>query len=204
MICIYIPKHFQEQDLTQICAFIKEYSFGILTSVKDCKPIASHLPFVVEQEEKSIRLFGHMAVGNPLWKTFEGQEVLVIFHGPHAYVSPSYYNSKLSVPTWNYIAVHAYGQARIITDNHESRKTLLKMIHKYEPVYEKQWEQLPEEYVQKMLKGIVSFEINVTRFESQFKLSQNKTEDERMLIIQGLKKSGNRTISEIAAWMEKK
>ncbi|HEY3992780.1 MAG TPA: FMN-binding negative transcriptional regulator, partial [Ktedonobacteraceae bacterium] len=119
---MYVPKHFREDDLTVLQKLMRDYSFATLISTQvDGVPVATHLPVFLESEPAPYgTLKAHLALGNAQWRTFqEGREVLVIFQGPHSYISPSWYEVELSVPTWNYATVHAYGQPRLITEQTE-------------------------------------------------------------------------------------
>jgi len=118
---MYLPHHFTQTDTATLVAFMRQYAFATIVSEVDGKPCASHLPFVVEwKEDGTIQLLAHFAKANPQWQTLEGQTALVIFNEPHAYISPSLYDKELSVPTWNYIAVHAYGHDTLITEEANS------------------------------------------------------------------------------------
>ena len=155
-------------------------------------PFATHLPFLLDsQRGPNGTLLAHMARANPQWHDFNSeQEVLAIFQGPHAYVSPSWYEIELSVPTWNYAAVHAYGIPRIIEDSEELYQLLKILIETHEAQFENPWPfQLPDDYLQKMMRGIVGFEIEITRLEGKFKLSQNRTASEREIVIAALQES---------------
>jgi len=129
-----------------------------------------------------------MARANPQWHALDSaQEVLIIFQGPHAYISPSWYEVELSVPTWNYAAVHAYGLPRLVEEQAALYDLLKTLIQTHEAHFEKPWPfQLPGEYLQKMMQGIVGFEIHITRLEGKFKLSQNRTASEREKVIAAL------------------
>ena len=134
-----------------------------------------------------------MARANPQWHDLVSeQEVLVIFQGPHAYISPSWYEVDLSVPTWNYTVVHAYGIPRLIEESEELYKLLKTLLETHEAQFENPWPfQLPDDYLQKMIRGIVGFEIEITRLEGKFKLSQNRTEAERENVIAVLQESSD-------------
>ena len=134
-----------------------------------------------------------MTRANPQWHDFDkAQEVLVIFQGPHVYISPSWYEVELSVPTWNYAVVHAYGLPRLIEDQVKLYNLLKSLIHTHEAHFEKPWPfNLPDDYLQKMMHGIVGFEIEITRLEGKFKMSQNRTESERENVIAALQESSD-------------
>src|SRR5579875_2417418 len=190
---MYTPKHFREDDLSVLQELMRDYSFATLVSVQnDGVPIATPLPFVYEPEPGPYgTLKAHMALGNPQWHTFQAErEVLVIFQGPHAYISPSWYEVELSVPTWNYAAVHAYGIPRIIDDRAALYDLLKALIQRHEARFEKPWGfQLPEDYLQKMMQGIAGFEIQITRLEGKFKMSQNRSASEQQRVIAALRES---------------
>jgi transcriptional regulator len=163
---------------------MKEYSFAALVTAKGDMPKATHLPFLVDMDDGVIRLRAHMARANDQWRDFaEGREALVIFQEPHAYVSPKHYEKQLSVPTWNYVAVHAYGQARLIDEREGKLRLLERMIRHLDEGYMKQWEGLPEQFKREKLGGIVAFEIEVTRLQGRFKLSQDRTLREQENIV---------------------
>lgn len=200
---MYIPNHYVEEDTQKLAAFMKAHSFGVMVNIVNGKPWGTHLPFVVTEKEGKIILTSHMARANDSWKELSnGQELLVIFQGPHAYISPSLYEKKQNVPTWNYIAVHAYGKPRIISDHNEIISVLEAMILSYEEAYFAQWKELSQDYVSKMVKGIVAFDIEVTQLQGKYKLSQNKTQLEQRNIITKLEKEDDSTISGVAGFMK--
>src|SRR6266851_4882644 len=191
---MYIPKAFREDDISRLHTFMEAYSFATLVTQHESIPFATHLPFLLDPERgPNGILLAHMARANPQWHDFaSAQEVLVIFQGPHTYISPSWYEVELSVPTWNYAVVHAYGLPYLIEDGEELYKLLKTLIQTHEAHFEKPWPfQLPDDYLQKMMRGIVGFEIEITRFEGKFKLSQNRTETERENVIAALQESTN-------------
>jgi transcriptional regulator len=191
---MYIPKAFREDDINTLHAFMEIYSFATLVTHHEGLPFATHLPFLLDAERgPNGTLLAHMARANPQWHDFNSaQEVLVIFQGPHAYVSPSWYEVELSVPTWNYAVVHAYGLPRLIEDQEELHNLLKILIQAHEAQFEKPWPfQLSDDYLQKMMRGIVGFEIEITRLEGKFKLSQNRTETERVNVIAALQESSD-------------
>ncbi|KIC89089.1 FMN-binding negative transcriptional regulator [Flavihumibacter sp. ZG627] len=199
---MYIPKHFSEEDLSKILSFMKEFSFATIVSMQDSIPVATHLPFVLEEREDKIILVAHFARANEQWKEIDQQTVLVIFSEPHAYISPGHYETELNVPTWNYVAVHAYGKVEIIDDKQKTIEVLEKTIRNYEAGYEQQWSQLPEKYRDGMLKGIVAFEVTVTDLQAKYKLSQNRTEKERAAIMETLKNSKSAVEYKVGEMME--
>lgn len=189
---MYIPKAFREDDLKKLHKLMQAYSFAALVTQQDGVPVATHLPFLLDTERGPYgTLMAHMARANPQWRTFSGErEVLVIFQGPHTYISPSWYEVELSVPTWNYAAVRAYGIPDIIEDKAALYELLKTLIQTHEAQFEKPWDfQLPEDYVQKMMQGTVGFEIPITRLEGKFKMSQNRSASEQQRVIDALNES---------------
>ena len=180
---MYVPEAFRESDPTKLFNFIEANSFGLLVSQVDGKPFASHLPFLLDRPASPHgRLLGHLAAANPQGQQADGQTVLVIFSGPHAYISPTWYN-HVNVPTWNYQSVHLYGKPRIITDYEEAYRLLKRLVDRYESNSPYQLESLPKDFVEKEIKGIVAFQIDVTKLEANYKLSQNRKDADYANII---------------------
>lgn len=199
---MYIPSHFEQKNSEKLISFIREFPFGILISAKENIPWATHVPFVVENKNDKVFLTTHISRANPQNKQLDG-ELLVIFREPHAYISPEYYEHKKNVPTWNYIAVHAYGKATFFSEKQDLLTLQEKMIKSFDPKYMEQWNNLPEKYVDDMLKGITGFEIEVTKLYGKEKLSQNKTENEQRNISEALEKNKDTTVSSIGKRMKK-
>ena len=202
---MYIPKHFEEKDIKKLVEFMKEFNFAVLISANENKPTATHLPFIIEEAGEEIILKSHMAKANPQWKSFKGKdEVLVIFSEPHAYISPSLYDHERNVPTWNYVAVHAYGIPELITGEKDTVSLLESTFDTFEKAYKTQWDNLEADYKNKLLKGITAFKIKVNKLEGKFKLSQNKTNEERERIINSLKSTEDDIKNALADYMKKK
>ncbi len=202
---MYIPKHFEEKDRSKLIAFMREYNFAAIVNTAKKKYWATHIPFLVsETSGGGILLRAHMAKSNPQWANFKSdEEVLIIFQEPHAYISPSLYESKVSVPTWNYIAVHAYGLPKILSSIEERIKLLEETFKVFEPKFKERWVTLPDDYRNELLDGIVAFEIIVTNIEGKFKLSQNRTEGDRERIIENLGEKKDKVKADIAEFMKK-
>lgn len=196
---MYIPAHFRQNDREAAIAFMKAHPFAIIVSSPDGIPVATHLPFHVESSDDDIILTAHFARANPQWKQLK--DVLVIFSGPHAYISPSLYEREENVPTWNYIAVHAYGTAELVTDEAEGFSILEELIKQSEPAYLSQWAGLEPKYKAGLFKGIAPFRVKVSRLDAKEKLSQNKTAFERANIIADLQQADDRDVKELAAYM---
>jgi transcriptional regulator len=185
---------------------MRSYSFAILFGIgTDLSPsalVATHLPLVVKDEGEHGVLEGHFARANPHWKALGGNEALVVFPGPHSYVSPTLYEEDLSVPTWNYIAVHAYGIVELVEDDSGKEALLRGLIAAHEPAYLDHWENLPQGYRTTMLAGIVGFRIPISRIEGKFKLSQNRPVADR-LSVRAAHEAGTPDQRELAAWMRR-
>jgi transcriptional regulator len=200
---MYIPNLNLMTDKTEIVDFMQRFSFTTIITAKDNYPVGTHLPFVVTFKDNNIILTSHFAKANEQWKDMLNNTVLVIFSEPHAYISPKNYDKELNVPTWNYIAVHTYGQATVITDQNQVLNILENTIEYYDQSYKKQWDNLPESYKLGMIKGIIAFEIAVTDLQGKKKLSQNKTINEQQRIISTLSGSTDNNERIIADYMEK-
>ena len=176
--------------------------FAILISTTADGPFATHLPVVIRESGDQLIIRGHVAKANPHWRYLEQQpSCLIIFHGPHAYVSPTNYTTRENVPTWNYGAVHAYGNARIFFAPEELLGVLHELIPMFEPSYAEQWASLSETYRERMLNHIVGFEVAVTKIEAKFKLSQNRTPEEQANVIASLGAAADTAISGVASLM---
>lgn len=184
---LYIPEHFVVREHATAIAFMRANPFAILVSATNDGPFATHLPVVIRENGERLILRGHVAKANPHWRYMEQQSwCLMIFHGPHAYISPKNYAAQENVPTWNYGAVHAYGNGRIYSAHEDLLEMLHDLIPTFEAAYEQQWESLSQQYRERMLNHIVGFEIEVTKLEGKFKLSQNRTKEEQQNVIESL------------------
>ena len=200
---MYIPKYFKVENVDGILDFVQKNSFGTIVTTKKGKPIATHLPLGLNKKGDDYYITGHVAYGNPQWRTFETcKDVLIMFQGPHAYISSSWYNQE-NVPTWNYQAVHVYGKA-IILENDELIEDLTKMLEKYEGNRENPvlWDKLSTHLLEKELKGIVGFKIKVGEIQAAYKLSQNRNESDYINIISKLQNEGNSNSEQMAELMK--
>jgi len=176
--------------------------FAILVSTTSDGPFATHVPVILRETGDSLVIRGHVAKANPHWRYLQEQpRCLMIFHGAHAYISPSNYNTREVVPTWNYGAVHVYGEARTFSENDELLGMLHELIPLFEAAYAEQWASLSEAYRTRMLGHIVGFEIAVSQIEAKFKLSQNRTRDEQQRIIDSLGQASLSTVAGVANLM---
>lgn len=203
---MYIPRFNQVSDRALLIEAMRRYSFAILFGTASQSgsdvPRATHLPLVVKDEGEHGVLEGHFARANPHWKALAGHEALVVFPGPHSYVSPTLYTEELSVPTWNYIAIHAYGTVQLVEDDLAKERLLRGLMQMHEPAYAAHWQSLPEGYRRTMLAGIVGFRISIARIEGKFKLSQNRNAVERQNV-QAAQAVGSSEQQELAAWMQR-
>src|SRR5512147_1990203 len=186
---MYSPSYNQLEDRAELLAFLRANNFPVLVTGTGGVLHASHLPITAHQQGGQVVLDMHMAKNNPQWQEFLGDEVLVIFSGPHGYVSPRWYEDKERVPTWNYAAVHAYGIPRIIEDREEKRESQRRLIESLDPEWLPNFDGLRAAYVDQMLDGIVNFSIPVARMETRWKLSQNRGRREMERIATALENS---------------
>ena len=199
---VYIPEYFRVRDHAHAIAFMQANPFAILISSTDEGLFATHLPLAVRGTGDRLLLRGHVAKANPHWSYLEQQpHCLSIFHGPHAFVSTANYTTRETVPTWNYGAVHVYGDARLFSSEEELQSMLHELIGTFEPAFADQWASLREAYRERTLSHIVGFEIAVTKIEAKFKLSQNRTSEEQGNIIKALEKAEDRAASGVARLM---
>jgi len=198
---IHIPEHFAEHDIARLHALVRTHNFATLVSAHRGEIQVSHLPFLLDAEGKLLR--AHMARANPQWRTFSPErEVVVVFHGPHHYVSPAWYASHPSVPTWNYAVVHVQGRPRLIEDRERLEALLRELVARHEAASPEPWKMdLPPDYQNKMLSAIVGFEIEITRLDGKFKLSQNRPESDQPLVIEALEQLGSDDALGVAALM---
>ena len=173
--------------------------FALLVTGTGGELHASHLPTMIEERDGKLVLDMHMARANPQWREFFDQEVMVVFSGPHAYVSPRWYDQEERVPTWNYAAIHAYGVPRIIEERDYKHRSQRRLVAALDPQWLRKFDALREEYVKNMLDGIVNFEIPVSRLETRWKLSQNRGRREQELIAAQLEKSADSSGRALAA-----
>jgi len=200
---IYVPEKFAEKDRETLLQLIRNSSFATLISSVGSDPIVAHVPVLLD-ETGSI-LHAHVARANPVWRDFmPDRELLFLFHGPHHYISPNWYNSHPSVPTWNYAAIHVSGIPDIIEDHKKIESMLRRLVAEHESSLETPWQmELPEEYLHNMINGIVAFEIRITRIEGKFKLSQNRSLEDRRNVIAALQKAGGDNATSLAALMQR-
>ena len=195
---MYIPAYSRVEDQATINAFIHAYGFATVITMRDEAPWGSHLPVLLDESAGLLR--SHMARANQQWKHFRAErEVLCIFHGPHAYISPSWYVQQHDVPTWNYAAVHVYGFPQIVDDHEALKQIVLDTTNKYEALIPGTWTlPLTDDELNGMLRAIVGFTIRITRVEAKFKLGQNRSAEDRAGTVRGLARSGHLPSLELA------
>lgn len=204
---MYTPKFNQVTDRAVLIEAMQTYSFAILigplnASESESPHHATHLPLVVKDEGPHGLLEGHFAKANSHWQSLANHETLVVFPGPHSYVSPSLYAEELSVPTWNYIAIHAYGTLSLIETDAEKGALLAGLIQANDPAYADQWRTLPDGFRRTMLAGIVGFRIPIASIEGKFKISQNRPEVDRCAV-HDAQASGSPDQRALAVWMKR-
>lgn len=199
---MHIPKYYREEDHERILAFLKQNNFPALVSFDGERPIATHAPVEVVEDENGMTIYGHISRANPQWKTFEKQEILLIFQGAHTYISPRWYD-HINVPTWNYMMVHVYGKVRQIQEG-ELFALLSRLVQKHEANTSYRLEELPQDFVHKEMKGVFGFAIDVTRVDAGYKLSQNRNDEDHENIVHELDKRGDEDSVEVAKAMREK
>ena len=201
---MYVPSHFAQTDHDEIVRFIAAYSFATLCSVdEDGVPFASHVPLLVADPTPGrVVLEGHVARANPQWRHADGKPVVAIFAGPHHYISPTWYEEPCTVPTWNYLAVHATGIFHTLDDADSLRRIVTRSVEVYEAGRATPWR--PEAgVVEKLLGGIVGFRVEVTRLEAKWKLNQNHPRERRERVIRALEAEGGEDARAVAEAMRK-
>jgi transcriptional regulator len=204
---VYLPPVFTETRPEVLIAHIERHDFALLVSHGAGGLIASHIPFLVERQGDDLHLLGHLARPNPqVADLSEGGEVLTIFSGPHAYISPRWYQSGPAVPTWNYADVHAYGTVKLIDDSGWLQCFLDRLSQRHEAGSDRPWriEDQPGSYIAGMVKGVVGLDVAVTRLEGKFKLSQNRPAGDRPRIVAALTAGGDAEAGAVAKLMQKR
>jgi transcriptional regulator len=204
---MYTPKFNEILDRALLIETMRANSFAILFGPLDstctvAQHHATHLPLVIKEDGPHGVLEGHFAKANPHWQSLANRETLVVFSGPHSYVNPSLYAEELSVPTWNYITVHAHGPLELIDNDASKEDILAGLIQANDPAYANQWRRLPDGYRRTMLAGIVGFRISITRIEGKFKLSQNRPASDRRAICDA-HAAGSPDQQSLASWMKR-
>lgn len=203
---MYIPPAFRIDNIAQLHGFMQRHSFATVVSSAQEGLQASHLPLLLNREAGQFgQLIGHMAKANDQWKSAVDQEVLVVFSGPHAYVSPSWYPDDKVVPTWNYTAVHVYGRFRLEDDADRLLEIVNDYVREYESTMPQPWslDSQNEEFVCNLTNAIVGFSIDIDRIEGKWKLNQNHSTERQNGVIAGLRERNRGHDSAIAQLMQK-
>jgi transcriptional regulator len=200
----YQPKHFNIPEQAHALAVMRAHPLATLVSVRDGEPQCSHVPLVARESDSGIVLLGHVAKANAHWQHWDGEAtVTAIFHGPDIYISPSLYVTRESVPTWNYIVVHAHGTVSITHDTLAKERILKALIDEHDPPYRARWDtELSEEFRERQKGHIVGFEIRVKRLEAKFKISQNRLPADRAGVLTAMQ-AGNADARELGDWMQR-
>lgn len=185
---MYVPDHFKISDQAEIFSFLQANAFGQLISLKDQRLTSSHLPFLIADDRK--RLLCHLARQNSQWQQLEGQQVLITFQGPHDYISPSWYRNA-GVPTWNYQAVHVYGNCRVFDAADKLAAVVEALSARYESSFETPWK---PQYRDAMLKAIIGVEIEIDEIQCKYKLSQNRPVEDQQGVIDKLDELGSEAL----------
>jgi transcriptional regulator len=200
---LYQPAHFSVAGQETLLALMRAHPLATLVSVAGGQPAFTHLPLEVEDSADGLRLLGHVARANPHWSQWgEGASATAIFRGPDGYVSPRWYSTREAVPTWNYIVVHASGRIRITHDSAAKERILKTLIDRHDAAYRAQWDELGEEFREKMKRGIVGVSIEVARLEGKFKLSQNRPAPDRRRVRAEMDAAGDGA-NLLADWMQR-
>lgn len=198
---MYIPTAFREPDPKKLFDLIEQFSFGLLVSEHEGAPFATHLPLLLDRIQAPHGcLIGHIARANPQWQQAEGKPVLAVFSGPYAYISPAWYEARDVVPTWNYVAVHAYGTFRAIHDVDSLLEIVGQYVEFFEGTMPSRWKfDATSEYSKNLARAIVGFRIEISRLEGKWKLNQNQPRDRREKVVRALLASGDESSQAIAA-----
>lgn len=201
---MYTPRSYQNHNLPELHDLIRRYSFGVLFTQRNGENFATHLPFMIDPGRGPHgTLIAHMARANPHWRAFDGAAPsLVVFTGPHAYISPAWYQQQETVPTWNYAVVHATGTPRIVHDDPTMRAMVMRLIDENEAPLGRPWDVSQAEAVMDVeMKGIVGFEIPIDRIEGKFKLNQNRSREDQAGVARALAESADPAVREVARLM---
>jgi transcriptional regulator len=201
---MYLPACFAQTDLAKLHDFIEQNSFGLLVSRVDGHSFASHLPFLLDRQSGPYgALIGHMAKANPQWREAHGQKGLVVFSGPHVYVSPTWYETDQVVPTWNYVAIHAHGPIQVIEDAPTLSQIVERTVGFYEQAMPQSWKfDGTTTFAKRMLAQVVGFRIEIEQIEGKWKLNQNQPVERRKKVMHALQQRGDENSRAVAALMQ--
>ncbi len=201
---MWIPRTFRNEDLPELHSLIDANNFGMLISQADDEPLATHLPFMIDRDRGPFgTLIAHMARANPHWKSWDAAtRVLTVFQGPHAYISPAWYENQETVPTWNYAVVHAYGTPTLIHDGSDLRPMVERLTRQHEGESTEWSLAQAEPVMESELKAIVGFEIPIDRLEGKYKFNQNRSREDQAGVVRNLTSSPHADERAVAAIMD--
>jgi transcriptional regulator len=201
---MYVPANYAQKDLAKLHDFIGQDNFGLLISDVEGRPFATHVPFLLDRTAgPKGSLTCHVARANPQWRDVTGQEVLAVFAGPHAYISPTWYAAEQVVPTWNYVSVHAYGRVTLIDEPAALIALVKDLVVAQERSMPKPWSLGgPDEFVRRLVTQIVGFRIAITHIEGKWKLGQNHPPERRKRVAAALSVCPDDQAREVARLME--
>lgn len=200
---MYTPPYNRAGDRAEIVAMMRAHNFCLLITGTGGELHGTHLPCLVDERGDRLVIELHMAKANPQWQQFFDDDVLVVFSGPHAYVSPRWYARAEAVPTWNYAAVHAYGKVDMVDDRERKYAAQRRLVAAHDPDWLAGFDAQARAYIDSLLSGIVVFEVMVTRLDARWKLSQNRGREEQDLVIENLERSGAAGDQALAALMRR-
>jgi len=203
-VSVYIPPSFAVRDGAAVARVISEFPFATLITVTQEEPQVSHVPLLHRADSSPHgSLIGHVARANPHWQRFADGTSLALFHGPHAYVSPSWYTEPAAmVPTWNYVVVHVRGRVELIPDREETLAVLRQLTERFESSRAAPWHlQLEGARLDAMVGAIVAFRMSIERIDAKFKLSQNRSIDDQRRVVEALRVEGYSEAEATADWM---
>ena len=201
---LYTPAHFAGTERAAVARLMHDHPFATLVTPATPEPLVSHVPLLlVPDREPHGELIGHFARANPHWRHAAAAESIAIFHGPHAYVSPSWYAKPAqAVPTWNYATVHAHATMQVIEDPAEARSILDALVNRFESTRPEPWTfAMPERERDALVGAIVAFRLRIRRIEAKFKLSQNRPAADRERVATALVAEGYADAAAVSAWM---
>lgn len=200
---MYVPKHFAVDNPAHLRELMERYNFAILFSLVNGEPYATHLPVWPREEQGQLYIDGHVAKANDHWRALEaGGTALLVFQGPHAYISPGNYLSNRRVPTWNYLAVHASGPVAVTHDSGEKHTILERLMAAHEPSFAAHFATFEQNLVDGFMNAIVGLTMTVTKLEGKFKLNQHRLADDRPELHAEFR-AGDENHRALAEWMEK-
>lgn len=200
---MYLPKLYREEEKKNIQDFLRRNNFAAIVSFDGVRPVTTHIPTeLVENDQGELVIYGHMSRANPQWQTFGENQVLLIFQGPHAYISARWYN-HVNVPTWNYTIIHVYGRVKEI-QGEELYALLSRLVYNHESTTSYRLETLPQDFVQREINGVYGFAVEVQSIDAGFKLSQNRNDEDFWNIVSELEERADGDSKAIADAMRER